>query len=106
MVILCHKKSSGNFQQLEVVEQTCGRHNSSYYGDTYTHLKVRSREHIKISPMTFRKVNPSNESAISDHLLHCSNIPSFEEMTIFACGHHKDILETNETFLIKRDRLI
>ena len=42
-----------------VYKYTCGRCNSSYYGETDRHLKVRSGEHIGISPLTFRKVKPS-----------------------------------------------
>ena len=68
------------------------------------HLKVRSGEHIGISPLTFRKVKPSKESAIRDHLLHCNNIPSFDKFTILAYGHHKYILEIKESLLSKRDR--
>ena len=70
-----------------VYKYTCGRCNSSYYGETDRHLKVRSGEHIGISPLTFRKVKPSKESAIRDYLLNCNNIPSFEEFTILAYGH-------------------
>ena len=66
----------------------CEKCNSSYYGEADRHLKVRSREHIGISPLTFGKVKPSNESAISDHLLICSNVPFFDEFTILAYGHH------------------
>ena len=51
-----------------VYEYTCGRCNSSYYGDTERHLKVRSGEHIGISPLTFKKMKPSKESSIRDHL--------------------------------------
>ena len=83
---------------------TCGRCNSSYYGETDRNLKVRSGEHIGISPLTFRKVKPSKESAIRDHLLNCNSIPSFDEFTILAYGHHKYILEIKESLLIKRDR--
>ena len=36
-----------------VYEYTCGRCNSSYYGQTGRRLKVRSGEHIGISPLTF-----------------------------------------------------
>ena len=68
------------------------------------HLKVRSREHIGISPLTFRKVKPSKKSAICDHLLNCNNIPSFDDFTILAFGHHKYILEIKESLLIKCDR--
>ena len=34
----------------------CGRCNSVYYGEMDKHLKVRSGEHIRISPLTFKEV--------------------------------------------------
>ena len=83
---------------------TCGGFNSSYSGETDRHLKVRSEEHIGISPLTFGKVKPSKESAIRDHPLNCNNIPSFDEFTILAYGYHKYILEIKESLLIKRNR--
>ena len=89
-----------------VYKYTCGRCNSTYYGETYRHLKVRSGEHIGISPLTFKKTKPSKESAIRDHLLNCNNIPSFEEFTILANGNNKFVLEIKESLLIKRDRPI
>ena len=67
-----------------VSKYTCGRCNSLYYGETLRHLKVRSGEHFGISRVTFRKVKPSKESAIRDHLLNCSNIPSSDEFTTLA----------------------
>ena len=45
-----------------VYEYTYGRCNSSYYGETETHLKVRSDEHMGTSPLTFKRVKPSKES--------------------------------------------
>ena len=47
-----------------VYKYTCGRCNSTYYGETDRHLKVWSGEHIGISPLTFKKTKPSKESAI------------------------------------------
>ena len=69
-------------------------------------MNVRSGKQIGIgiSPLIFRKVEPSKESAILDHLLVCNNIASFEEFTILAYGYHKYILEIKESMLIKRDR--
>ena len=87
-----------------VYKYTCGRCNSTYYGETDRHLKVRSGEHIGISPLTFKKTKPSKESAIRDHLLNCNNIPSFEEFTILANGNNKLVLEIKESLLVKRDR--
>ena len=67
---------------------------------------ARSGEHIGISPLTFKKTEPSKESAIRDHLLNCNNNPSFEEFTILANGNNKFVLEIKESLLIKRDRPI
>ena len=89
-----------------VYKYTCGRCNSSYYGETDRHLKVRSREHIGIPPLIFRKVKPSKESAILDHLLNCNKISSFDEFTILAYGHHKYILKIKESLLIELDRRV
>ena len=87
-----------------VCKYTCGSCNSSYYCETDRHLKVRPLEHIGISPLTFKKVKPSKENAIWDHLVNGNNIPSFDEFSILAYGHHKYILEINESLFIKRDR--
>ena len=38
----------------EVYKYTCGRCNSSYFGETDRHLKVRSGEDIGISPLTYK----------------------------------------------------
>ena len=42
----------------------CGKCNSSYYGEIDRHLKVKSGEHVGISPLRFRNVKPSWESNI------------------------------------------
>ena len=84
-----------------VHKYTCGICNSSYYGETDRHLKVRSGEHIGISPLTIGKIKLLKESAIRDHLLNCKNSPSFNKFTILAYGHHKYILKIKESLLIK-----
>ena len=84
-----------------VYKYMCGRCNSTYYGETDRHLKVRSGEHIGISPLTFKKTKPSKESVIRDHLLNCNNIASFEEFTILTKENNKFVLEIKETLLIK-----
>ena len=89
-----------------VYKYTCSRCNSTYYGETDRHLKVRSGEHIGMSPLTFKKTKPSKESTIRDHLLNCNNTPSFEEFTILTNGNNKFDLEIKESLLIKRDRPI
>ena len=74
----------------------CGRCNSSYIGETDRHLKVRSGEHIGISPLTFNKVKPS----VRDHLF-CDHSPSFDDFTILTHGNNKFLLEIKESLLIK-----
>ena len=56
--------------------------------------------------LTFRKVEPSKENAIHDHLLICNNIPSFDGFTISAYGDHKYIPEIKESLLINRNRSV
>ena len=89
-----------------VYKYTSGRCNSTYYGETDRHLKVRSGEHNGISPFTFKKTKPSKESAIGDHILNYNNIPFFEQLTILTNGNKKFILEIKKSLLIKRDRPI
>ena len=73
-----------------VYKYTCGSCKSSYYGETDRHLKVRSGEHIGISPLTSKKIKPSKKSVIRDHL--CNNAPSFDEFSILAlCTRKKCI---------------
>ena len=81
-----------------VYEYRCGRWNSSYYSETERHLKVRSGEHIGITPLTFNKTKPSKESSIRDHLLERDNNPSFDEFTILARGNKNYLLEIKESF--------
>ena len=85
-------------------EYTRGRYNSFYYGETERYLKVRSGEHIKISPLTLKKMKPSKENSIRDHLLQCYNNPSFDEFTILAQGNKWYLPEIKESLLIKRDQ--
>ena len=89
-----------------VYEYVCGRCNSSYYGETERHLKVRSGKHIRISPLTFKKRKPSKESSIHDHLLEWDNNRSFDEFTILSHGNNKYLLATKVSLLIKRDRSV
>ena len=62
----------------------CGLCNESYYGESIRHLDIRSGEHIGVSPLTGKKVKPSNNSAICDHLLHCNFLPSFDNFSVLA----------------------
>ena len=78
-----------------------------HYLDLYfLHLKVRSGEHIGVSPLTFKKTKPSKESTIRDHPLNCNNILSFQEFTILTNRSNKLVVKIKESLLIKRDRPI
>jgi len=79
----------------------CGRCNSTYIGESERHLKVRSGEHIGISPLTFKKVKSSDESSVRDHLLFCDHSPSFDDFTIITHGTNKFLLEIKESLLIE-----
>ena len=83
-----------------VYEGTRGRCNSSYYDETVRHLKVRSDEHITVSPLTFKQMKTSKESSIRDHLLRCDDNPSFDECTTLAHRNKKYLLQTKENLLI------
>ena len=65
---------------------------------------IRSREHIGVLPLTGRKVKPSNNSAICDHLLHCNFSPSFDNFSILTHENKKDLLKIKESPLIMRDK--
>ena len=64
------------------------------------HLKIRSGEH------TFKKVKPSAETSIRDHLLFCNHNTLFDDFTILAQGTNKFLLEIKEGLLIKLDKPI
>ena len=67
------------------------------------HLKVSPGEHIGMPPLTIKKTKLSKESTISDHLLNCSNILSFDEFTILTNGSNKLVLEIKESLFFYRD---
>ena len=79
-----------------VQRHTCGRCNSTCYGETDRHLKVTSGKRIGISPLTFKKTKPSKESIIHNHFLNCNNILSFEEFTSLINGNNKFALDWNQ----------
>ena len=57
-----------------------------------------------MSPLTGKKVKPSNNSAICDHLLHCNFLPSFDNFSVLAHENKKYLLEIKESLLIMRDK--
>ena len=82
-----------------VYKHTCGRCNPNDYGETDRHLKIRSWEHIGISPLTMKKTKPSKENAICDHLLNCNNIPLLRSLPIWQTGIINSCLESKKVYL-------
>ena len=62
--------------------------NQYYYGKSIRHSDIRSSEHIGVSPLAGKKVKPSNDSVVYDHLLHCNILPSFDNSSIVACENN------------------
>ena len=63
-----------------------------------------------MSPLIGKKVKPSNNSAICNHLLHCNILPSFDNFSVLAHENKKYLLdkkyllEIKESLLIMRDK--
>ena len=82
----------------------CGLCNDPYYGESIRHLDIRSGEHIGVSPLTGKKVKPSNNSAICDHLLQCNFLASFDNFSVLVHKNKKHLLEIKESLLIMREK--
>ena len=59
---------------------------------------------IDLSPLNGKKVKPSNNSAICDHILYCNFLPSFDKSSVLAPANKKHLLKIKETLLIMRDK--
>ena len=73
----------------------CGLCNEFYYGECVRHLRI--------SPLTKKKVKPKG-SAVSDHMLLCNHSPSLENISVLIKENKKFLLELKESFLIMRDK--
>ena len=82
----------------------CGLCNESYYGESIRHLDIRSGEHIGVSSLTRKKVKPSNNSAICEHLLHCNFLPYFGNCNILVYENKKYLFEIKESLLIMKNK--
>ena len=114
IVFKCQTRLSNSFHYKDslpkdltssVYKFQCGLCNESYYGESIRHLYTISGEHIGVSPLTGKKVKPSNNSAIYDHLLHCNFLSSLDNFSVLAHKNKKYSLEIKErniyTYLIK-----
>ena len=77
--------------------------NESNYGECVSHPAVRSGEHIGISHLTNKSVQPRKNSAVYYNQLIATIKPRFN---ILVCHENKKyLLELEENLLIMRDRL-
>ena len=64
------------------------------------HLDIRSGQYIGVSALAGKKVKPSNDSAICDHLLHCNFLPSSDSFSVLAHENKKYLLKIKESLLM------
>ena len=65
---------------------------------------VRNGEHIGISPLTNKRVQPRKDIAIYHHLLNYNYSATFEDFSVLCHENKKYLLELKESLLIMRDR--
>ena len=69
------------------------------------HLDMFSWLHIGVPPLSRKKVRLINNSAVSDHLLHCNYLYIFfDNLSILAHENKKFFLEFKKSLLIMRDQ--
>ena len=78
--------------------------NESYYRECIRNLAVRSGEHIGISPLTNKRVQPRKDSAVCHNLLNCNYSSTFADFSVLCHESMKYLLELKESLLIMRDR--
>ena len=88
-----------------VYQFQCTFCNEFYYGESIIYLDIRSEEHVCVSPLTGKKVKPSNNSAVCDHLFLGSYILSLGNFNILAHENKKYLLEIKDNLLIMNDKL-
>ena len=86
----------------------CGGCNTTSYGKTKRHFKVRNCENVGISHLTEKKVKIDNNKlmATQEHLLCCNYSPSFEDFSILTRESNDFKLKIMESLLIARDKSI
>ena len=67
------------------------------------HLNVRIGEHIGISPLTRKQVEPKN-SSVANHLLFCNHSASYDDFSTLTRENKTFLLELKESLLIMGDK--
>ena len=84
----------------------CSNYNSTYYGETERHLKVRAGEHISMSPLTGKRVNNNKKSSVTDHCLLVGHVCSFEDFTVLNYEPDKFKRLIKESLFVTKDKLL
>ena len=93
-----------NLRSNVVYKFSCGRCNTTYYGETCRHLNIRVGEHSGVPPLTGKKSKAKTTTAIKNHMLFCDHIFSFEDFKILASSNSEFHLKIKESLLILREK--
>ena len=74
-----------------------------YYGKTKLHFKVRTCEHLGITPLTEKKIKSPKESTISDSIFHAGHNASFDDFAVLVKESDEFRLLLRKLLLILRD---
>ena len=82
----------------------CGLYNEYYYGECVRHLALKCGEHVDISPLTNRRMQPRKNSAVRHHLLNFNYSGTIEYFSVLCHENKKCSLKLKENLIIMRDR--
>ena len=89
-------------RSLLVYNFKCNSRDADYIGKTKRRYRMRTWEHIGVSPLTGKCVkNNSQTSAVHDHMLFCKTVVCPEDFSILANSSCNFKLEIQESILIK-----
>ena len=81
----------------------CGGCNTTCYGKTKLHFKVRMCEHLGVSALTGKRVKEDNDAAIKEHHLFCNHSSGFEDFFVLPSNNNDFKVTLMESLLINRD---
>ena len=81
----------------------CSSCSATYYGKTNRHFKVFVSEFMGVSARTSKNIKSTKNSAVSDHMLVCNNIVSFEDFSVLVYGTSHFRIKLQESLLIHGD---
>ena len=82
----------------------CSNRNITYYGEIERHLKVRTGEHINMSPLAGKRVNNNKNFSVNDHCLLSCHVCSFEDFTVLNYESHKFKRLIKESLLVTKEK--